>query len=199
MSRRARGGSRRGRTSQTRQHRVSLVTSLALAVLALAGLVLGGLAWVSPRPNPTRLVAGQPAELGASPLFDPGSTVFSVPGTSARTAPAAGWGCVLEQQGRRIELTGEPDADAVGTRVVGGQGVVPVVTVGRTSEGAVLTCTATPGAPGPDGPTGTAMWVLPTAPGVPRVPLALVLAGIALAGLAAVIHPRARDIRPFGR
>lgn len=176
------------------QHIVGSVISAVCALAGVAAIAVGVLAWTMDRPETTRVASNVVAPVGATPWFDSGSTLFAAPVGEERgpQPPPAAWGCVLVTDGVETELVRRPDRDAVGTRVVDGFSVVPVVTVGPTDEAAELLCT------GLAAQSTAGMWLLATNPGVSRTPLALVLGGIALLGLAAAAHPRGRGLRPFG-
>lgn len=186
---------RPGRTSSRRQHAIGLAASAVCALLAATLIGIGVVAWTMERPPAVSLHNNETVTLGTTPWFDPGSTLFAAPIGDERSPqpPPAAWSCTLTDEARSTELIRRPDASVVGTRVVDGVSVTPVVTIGPTRAGAQLLCT------GPASQATSVMWVLPTNPGSPRTPLSLVVGGIALAGLAAVVHPRARNLRPFER
>lgn len=172
-----------------------MVSSVLLALGGVAAIAIGALAWTMERPSAARVESNVAVVLGESPWFDPGSTLFAAPvGDERSPQPGpAQWACLLiDAEGER-ELVRRPDRDQIGTRVVDGVSVVPVVTIGATRIPTELLCT------GVAAQSTSGMWVLPTDPGVQRAPLALVVGGIALLGMAAVVHPRGRGIRPFGR
>lgn len=172
-----------------------MVASALLALGGVAAIAIGAVAWSTERPGAARVESNVSVALGESPWFDPGNTLFAAPvGDERSPQPGpAQWGCLLtDAQGER-ELVRRPDRDQIGTRVVDGVSVVPVVTIGPTRTPVDLLCT------GVAAQSTSGMWVLPTDPGMQRAPLALVVGGIALLGLAAVVHPRGRGLRPFGR
>ncbi|KYH45612.1 hypothetical protein AZH51_17995 [Branchiibius sp. NY16-3462-2] len=170
-----------------------MAASAVMAVLALILLGIGAVAWSMPQPNPVKLSAGATTPLGQTPWFDSGSTVFAAIDPTERTTPGD-WDCRLQTAGSAARtLGGTPNPDLVGTRVVDDQSLFPVVTIGTSGAGDTISCS------GPRADTGVAMWVLPTDAGLPRVALSLVVAGIALLGAAALVHPRARGLTRFGR
>lgn len=184
---------RRRYTDSSRRHRLSVAASVVVAGCAVVLLGIGIFAWSMPQPTAVRVTVDSRVELGQTPWFDSGTTLFAAVDPANRNQPAD-WKCVLqESDARSRSLSGKPDPDVVGTRVVDDQSLFPVVTVGPTGDGDTLTCS------GPRAGTGVAMWVLPTDAGLPQVALALVVAGIALAGAAALLHPRARGLTRFGR
>ena len=176
------------------QHIVGSVVSVVCAIAGVAAICVGVYAWTMDRPETMRVESNVVAPLGATPWFDRGSTLFAAPVGEERgeQPPPASWGCVLATDGVQTELVRRPDRDTVGTRVVDGFSVLPVVTIGPTGEGAELLCT------GLAAQSTAGMWVLATNPGVSRAPLSLVLGGIALLGIGAAAHPRGRGVRPFG-
>lgn len=186
---------RLGRTSSRRQHLLGLVASAVCALLAVTAVGVGVIAWTMERPTAIAVGSNEAVVLGASPWFDAGSTLFAAPVGDERSPqpPPNTWACTLAHEGAPVDLVRRPDASTVGTRVVDGISVTPVITIGPTREGAELLCV------GPAAQATSGMWVLPTNPGMPRVPLSLVLGGIALAGVAAAVHPRGRNVRPFER
>lgn len=161
-----------------------------LAVGAVAAIGLGSYAWTQQRVPVLELEPGAPSSLAASPIFDPGSTVFAR-GEDSEAAEPADWNCTLEREGRRDELLVRPDFDAVGSRVVRGVPFVPVVTVGTTLAGDVVQCDPAVGLP-------SELFVMPSDVGVRAVPLAFVVGGIAGLGIAGLLHPSGRGIRRFG-
>lgn len=195
MRRSAPGRRRRSRTSSRRQHLVGLVGSAVLAVTAVVLIGVGGYAWSMDRPDRVAVQGNVGTELQRTPWFDAGTTLFSSPiGSERGPQPLpVEWSCSLTTEDQVTELTRRPDRDLVGTRVIDGISVVPVVTIGALPGTAELLCT------GEITAGSTAMWVLPTNPGAPRVPLSIIVGGIALGGLAAVLHPRGRGLQPFGR
>lgn len=186
---------RRARTSSQRSYLTGVALATLAAVAAVASIAVGVVAWSMERPERVPVSANAAAALERTPWFDSGVTLFATPIGSERDPqpPPAAWACTLSESGLTQELVRRPDRDRVGTRVVEGVSVVPVVTVGRTSARSELLCT------GEAARNAAAMWVLPANPGVPRTPLSLVVGGIALAGLATAVHPRGRGLRPFGR
>lgn len=184
---------RRRYTNSSRRHLLGVIASAVTALVALVLLVIGAVAWSMPQLDPVRVTPDRAAGLAQTPWFDAGSTLFAAVDPAVHTTPAD-WACRLQPAGSAArELTGRPDADIVGTRVVDDTSLFPVVTVGPTGDGTTLTCS------GPRARSGVAMWVLPTDAGLPRVALSLVVAGIALLGAAALLHPRARGLTRFGR
>ncbi len=186
--------SSRGRTSTSanRSYLGGLVLSIVLMVGGLASLVAGIVAWQMDQIPPVRLVAGEDAALGRSPWFRSGSTVFTVAQDTGPTKPSD-WNCELTDEGATRRLTGVPDVNLVGTRVIDGQALVPVVTVGPSSAGSTISCDGSAAAP------SGAMWVLPTDAGLPKVALAMVVGGFALLGGGALVHPRSRGLERFGQ
>lgn len=180
----------RNRTNADRTHLLGVVGSALLAALAVVSIGVGAVAWSQPRSEVVRLSAGTAATLTASPLFDPGSTVFAQ-GEDEDPAEPAAWSCVLERDGAPVELDVRPDFDTVGSRVLGGEPYVPVVTVGRTVAGDRISCD-------PVTADTIALAVMPTDVGVRAVPLAFVVGGIAALGIAGLLHPRGRGVRRFG-
>lgn len=180
----------RKRTNADRTHLLGVLGSVLLALIAVASIAVGALAWSQPRTEVVRLSPGVPASLTPSPLFDPGSTVFAR-GEDEDPADPSAWGCVLLRDGGQVNLQVRPDFDAVGSRVLEGEPYVPVVAVGATVEGDQLRC---------DPATGDtiSVVVMPTDVGVRAVPLAFVVGGIAALGVAGLLHPRGRGIRRFG-
>ncbi|KGN38359.1 hypothetical protein N803_11285 [Knoellia subterranea KCTC 19937] len=162
-------------------------------LLMLGGLTaigIGAYAWTQQRTDVVRLTPATPVELRASPLFDPGSTIFAL-GEDRDPAEPKLFGCSLLREGREAELLVRPDVDSVGTRVLRGEPYVPVVVLGTTVVGDSVTCNPTLAA-------GEELAVMPTDVGVRSVPLAFVVGGIAALGIAGLIHPRGRGIRRFG-
>lgn len=176
------------------QHIVGSVISAVCAIAGVAAISVGVFAWTMDRPETMRVDSNSVAAVGPTPWFDSGSTLFASPVGEERSPqpPPAAWGCVLLTAGVETDLVRRPDRDIVGTRVVDGFSVVPVVTIGPTDEESEVLCT------GLAAQSSAGMWVLPTNPGVSRTPLSLVLGGIALLGIAAAAHPRGRGLRPFG-
>lgn len=183
---------RRVRASSHARHRVGLVLSVLLAVAAAVAIGTGVYAWSMPHNPPTRVPAGQDVDLGVSPWFDPGTTLFMVPESDRLVIDPAAWDCVLRQSSGEHPLRDVADPDVLGSRVVNDHSVVPVLTIGPTQAGDTIRCS---------GPTAeqARAWALPTNPGVPRVPVSLIIAGVALAGMSALVHPRWRGIQRFGR
>lgn len=180
-------------TDSSRRHRAGVIASAIVAVTACGLLGVGAVAWSMPQLEPVKVLAGQPADLGRSPWFDSGTTVFADIDPAVKTR-AADWGCRLtdgDSSARALEST--PDPDVIGTRVIDDQSLTPVVTVGPTGDGSSITCS------GGRAETGVTMWALPTDAGLPRVALSLVIAGIALLGAAALMLPAARGLTRFGR
>lgn len=190
IARKGRRGRLRGTTDATKAHRRSIVIAGLLVVTAIGLVGVGLYAWSETDPAPVRVEADAPTPLGATPLFDPGSTLFVPEGQAGREPTDLG--CVVRTADGSRVLDRRSDIDAVGTRVLDEESLAPMVEIGAVKEGHILTC-AGPAA----GYTG--MYVLPTHAGVPRIPLALVVAGIAALGAAALVHPRSRGLHPFGR
>lgn len=186
---------RPARSDSRMAHSVSLTLSVLLALVACAAVGVGTFAWLMPRTPRLEIVAGRTVPLGASPWFDTGSLLFAVPEENPASSPprTADWGCVLRRAETTRSLTVPADPDVVGSRVVARRSVVPVLVIGPARAGDTLRCA------GPAARASAGMWSLPANPGVPRVPVSLVVVGIALAGGAALVHPRSRGIEPFGR
>lgn len=180
----------RSSTSANRSYVRGLALSIILLVAGVGSLVAGVLAWQMDQLPPLRVVAGQDTGLGRSPWFRAGSTLFTVSEGSEPTKPSD-WGCELTDGPTRA-LKGVPDVNLVGTRVIDGQALVPVVSVGPTGEGSRLRCD------GESARSATALWVLPTDAGLPKVALAMVVGGFALMGGGALVHPRSRGLQRFG-
>ena len=185
----------RATTNSRHQHVLGLTISLLCLGGAILAITIGVLAWTMDRPDRVRVVSHEAVAPGQTPWFDAGSTLFSIPiGTEASSQPApAAWACTLTTDTVTTELVRRPDRDVVGTRVVEGISLIPVVTIGTTASGVELLCT------GEAAQSSAGMWVMPTNPGVPRTPLSLVVGGIALLGVAMAVHPRSRALHPFGR
>lgn len=181
------------RTSATRSHRVGVASAIVTAAAGLTCLGIGGFAWAMPQLEPVHLQFGVSSGLGRTPWFSAGSTVFAAVDPAAVPDPSA-WGCRLQRpRSTAVDLLSLPDPDLVGSRVVSDTSLTAVVTVGPTQEGSAISCS------GPGAAAGTSLWVLPTDSGIPRVPLSIVVAGIALLGVAGLVHPRGRGVAPFGR
>lgn len=188
-------GTRRPRSNSRTQHRLGVAGSVLLGLASLIVIGIGAFAWSMPSPGKIPVPAGQPVALAASPWFSQGSTLFTVPfgPLPQDEPPTQSFGCTLHQGGTSDELVNASDPDTAGSRVVEGRSLIPVLVIGPTQAGAVLTCS------GPAAQQSTKLWSLPTNPGIPRVPVSLIVVGIALAGLAALVHPRGRGVVPFGR
>ncbi|MFC6715117.1 hypothetical protein [Branchiibius cervicis] len=171
---------------------MSAALSAVMGVVACVLLGIGIFAWTMPQLAPVKVVAGESASLGRTPWFDSGSTLFADVDATDTTRPAE-WGCTLDDGGGgHVVLGTAPNPDLVGTRVVDDRSLLPVVTIGPTGDGSSITCS------GPRARSGVAMWALPTDAGLPRVALSLVIAGIALLGAAAAVHPFTRGLVRFG-
>lgn len=177
------------RTNMDRAHRASLIASFVLLCTALVAVALGGYAWGLDRNPSTRVSTDAPVSLGETPVFDPGVTIF-VREADLEGRRTADWGCTLSTSDGDRPITRRGDIERTGTRVQDDVALVPALVVGRTSSADLLTC--------PDLPEGVAAWTLPSEPGHPRIPMVLVIGGVALAGLGALVHPRARGLARFG-
>lgn len=186
MARRRRATRRH--TSLDRAHRTAVVVSTALLLASLTAIGVGSYAWQLDRNPPTRVTPDTTVQVGSTPLFDPGVTLFVHESTVDATRPAR-WGCTLLTSDGRIPLDAPGDVERTGTRVQAGQALVPALHVGKTSDTDRLSCS--------DLPAEAAVWSLPTEAGYPRIPMALVVGGVALAGASALLHPRSRGLVPF--
>lgn len=184
---RRRGRSRR-HTSLDRAHRLGVVVSSALFLAALVAIGVGSYAWQLDRNPPTRVTTDGAVALGRTPLFDPGVTLFVHEGELDDVRPAR-WDCILSTSDGRRPLDTRGDVERTGTRVQEGEALVPALVVGKTSGGDRLSCAGLP--------TEVTVWSLPTEAGYPRIPMALVVGGVAMAGTAALIHPRSRGLVRF--
>lgn len=178
------------RSSTNRSHLIGVVGSVLLVLAGLTSVGVGSYAWTQERTQVVRLSPDISAAMTASPLFDPGSTIFALGEDRDPVEPEL-FGCSLLRDGRESELLVRPDVDSVGTRVLRGEPYVPVVVLGTTLSGDSVRCNPTLAA-------GEALVVMPTDVGVRSVPLAFVVGGIAALGIAGLIHPRGRGIRRFG-
>ncbi|GGL39754.1 hypothetical protein H9L10_13490 [Phycicoccus endophyticus] len=167
-----------------------MLASVVLALLGLAGVAIGVMAWSQPRLPVSVVADGAPVTLEGSPLFDPGTTLFAA-GDNPDLPEPAQWGCTRTRGGAVTELEVTPDFDAVGSRVEDSSSYFPVVTVGPSEAGDVLRCDGPAMSQGP-------LLALPTDVGVRDVPLAFVVAGIGLLGIGGLVHPRSRGIHRFG-
>ena len=166
------------------------VLSAVLGVAAIACLAVGLWAWLSPRPDPVVLERGKAVTIGASPLFDDGTTVFAHSVADEPVLPDE-VDCLLVVEGRETVLDTPADADSIGSRVVDGLSVNPIVEVGRTGADHRLLCR------GMIVDTG-AVRVLPTRAAASSTPLSVVIGGLGLAGLAILVHPAVRGAKtPF--
>lgn len=186
MARRRR--SIRRRTSLDRAHRTAVVVSTTLFLAALVAIAAGAYAWQLDRNPPTQVPADQAVSLGGTPLFDPGVTLF-VHESDLKDARPDRWGCTLATSDVRRVLDTAGDVERTGTRVQDGEALVPALVIGKTARSDRLSCTELP--------TGVMAWSLPIEAGYPRIPMALVVGGVALAGVSALIHPRSRGLVPF--
>ena len=178
----------RRRTSLDRAHRMGTWASIALMLTALTAIGVGTYAWQLDRNPPSRVAEDTPVGLGATPLFDPGVTLFVQEG-GLDAIPSSRWDCTLSTADGSRTVRTPGDVERTGTRVQDGQALVPALAVGKTSAQDQLTCTNLP--------ADTVVWSLPTEAGYPRVPMALVVGGVALAGGGALLHPRSRGLVPF--
>lgn len=184
-------GTKRQRTRRTNSRRSHLLATFVAVAAALAGIAAIGIglyAWSMDRPPPRQVIAGESLTVGRTPLFDKGSTLFAAPPRTGELPTPETLGCTLHAATTSTPLRSKASVDELGTRVVAQLSLVPVVTVGATAADDRISC------------DGAAMreaivWVLPTTAGPSRTPLSIVVAGIALLGLAALTDPRARGIK----
>lgn len=155
-----------------------------LGVAALACLGVGLWAWMSPRPEPAVLERGTALVIGASPLFDEGTTVFA-PSVADDSVSPADLDCVLIDEHGERALGTAADADRIGSRVADGLAVSPIVEVGRTGAGDRLLCRGLV-------VDTRAVHVLPTRAAPSSTPLSVVIGGLGLAGIAVLVHPAVR-------
>ncbi|WP_277453706.1 hypothetical protein [Janibacter sp. DB-40] len=163
--------------------------SSALLLTALVAIGVGSYAWQLDRNPPTRVSGSSAIGLGQTPLFDPGVTLFVHEGDLEDDFRASRWSCALSTADGRRDLRTPGDVERTGTRVQDGQALVPALVIGETSRSDRLSC--------PDLPADVVAWSLPTEAGYPRIPMALVVGGVALAGVSALSHPRSRGLARF--
>lgn len=178
---------RRSRTNRTAHRRRSLALSVALLTLGLGLTGIGGIAWVSPRQEPVQLHRNVGVELSATPLFDPGVTVFASPTTAGLAPTPDELGCALSINGVSRPAGVPARVDEIGTRVRDGVSLLPALTLGRMDAGERLVCTGRH-------LDHAAVWVLPTLPSTSSAPMSVVIAGIGTLGLALLVNPRARGL-----
>ncbi|MBK8730814.1 MAG: hypothetical protein IPM00_16370 [Tetrasphaera sp.] len=180
---------RQRRTNSLRAHRVSLVVASMAALAGVAAIVVGVIAWTMDRPQPQQLVDSTSTTIGASPWFDAGTTIFVARPEGQPVRTPAALGCTVYTPGEPDRpLRTAADPDVLGTRVVAEVSLLPVVTIGPTGPTERVMCNG-------GGMREAIVWLLPTTPGPSKTPLSIVVAGIALLGLAVLIDPRARGIR----
>ncbi|WP_036829394.1 hypothetical protein LG324_08605 [Phycicoccus jejuensis] len=179
---------RRRRTDSRRSHTVALFLGTVCALLGLGAVVVGVIAWSMDRPEPRQLLAGETALAGRTPWFDAGTTLFVAPLRDGSVPGPADLGCSLFTTEGTRTLRVASDTDVLGTRVVAQTSLEPSVQVGPTTGTDRIMCS---------GPRmqDAVVWALPTNAGPSRYPLSVVVAGVALLGLAALLDPRARGLR----
>lgn len=179
---------RRRRTDSRRSHSISLVAGALSAVLGVAAVTVGLVAWTMDRPVPQQLLDGQTTPAGRTPWFDAGTTLFAAPARDGSVPTPTDLGCTLYTREGARPLRTAPDPERTGTRVVARLSLEPSVHVGPTDDTDRIMC---------DGPLmrDSIVWALPTNAGPSRYPLSIVVAGVALLGLAALVDPRARGLR----
>lgn len=184
-SRRARG---RRLTDSRRSHTISLVLGALSALVGLVAITVGVVAWSMDRPEPQQVLGGQTTLAGRTPWFDAGTTLFAAAARDGSVPNPAQLGCTLYSTEGNRRLTVPADPDRLGTRVVAQTSLEPSVDVGPTAATDRILCT---------GPAmqDAVVWALPTTAGPSRYPLSIVVAGVALIGLAALVDPRARGLR----
>ena len=158
------------------------------AVLGLGAIGVGTVAWSMDRPTPQQLLPGETTLVGATPWFDAGSTVFAAALRDGTVPAPEALGCTRFTREGSAPLRSPADPRQLGTRVVDQVSLEPVAVVGPTASTDRVMC---------DGPVmqDAVVWVLPTNAGPSRYPLSIVVAGVALLGLAALFDPRARGLR----
>lgn len=184
----ARRRTTRRHTSLDRAHRMAVLVSTALFLAALVAVGVGSYAWQLDRNPPTRVTSDNSVAVGSTPLFDPGVALFVSDGAVDDTDPTR-WGCTLSTSDGSVPLDTPADIERTGTRVQDDQALEPALVIGETSSTDRLSCT--------DLPTEVTAWSLPIEAGYPRIPMALVVGGVACAGVSALIHPRSRGLVRF--
>lgn len=179
------------RTDVNRDYRLSAASSWLLLLLSLTLIGCGTYAWTMDRPQPTEVRSGIAVSPGPSPWFDPGVTLFAPEADARPEDLAAQWDCRVTGDGDSASVTKAPSLYQVGTRVVAEDAMTPVLEVGPLKADEQVICDRVA--------NGTSYLVLlPTDPGYPKVPASLIVGGIALTGIAVVVHPRSRGVIRFG-
>lgn len=180
---------RRARSNRTAHRRQTFTLSVLLGIVGITAVTVGVLAWASPRQEPTRLTRGTGIDLRATPLFDPGVTLFASPSLDGNGPTPEELGCVLSHDGQDEPQRVRANVDELGSRVREGVSLQPALDLGRPGANTRLVCS------GPHLDHG-AVWVLPTLPSVSMTPLSVVVAGVAALGLGVLVNPQARGISP---
>lgn len=177
---------RRAADLQTRR-RLAVAGSVALASVGTALVVVGIIAWSSPRQPAVLLTRGVSIPIQASPWFDPGTTVFAAQLPDGKAVPPDQIGCVLRTAAGSRRLTEAPDAE-LGSRVRKEASLVAAVVVGPTASGDRISCN------GPY-PEAAEVWLMPTLPSMSLTPMSVVVTGVGCLGVAMLINPRAAGSR----
>ncbi len=179
---------RRAAADLRARRRLAVAGSVALAGVGAVLVVVGIIAWSTPRQPPVLLLRGESVSIQASPWFDPGTTVFAAQLPDGKAVPPDQIGCVLRTAAGSRRLTEAPDAAELGSRVRKDASLVAAVVVGPTASGDRITCN------GPYLETAE-VWLMPTLPSMSLTPMSLVVAGVGCLGGAMLINPRARGSR----
>jgi len=151
-------------------------------------VAIGTIAWASPRQSPVLLQRGVEHSVQATPWFDPGATIFTIPLPDGSIPQPERLDCTVREGTQEWPLQQRADADQLGSRVQAGSSVVPVVVVGPTGPGAEITCAGAYLA-------NREVWLLPTLPSTSSTPLSVVIGGVGCLGAGLLVNPRARGSR----
>lgn len=168
--------------------RAQTLLSVALAVAGLGFTIIGIVAWASPRQEPQLLRRGVAIPIQATPLFDPGATVFAAPGSAGSVPTPEQLNCEVRAGQTVLPLRTRADTDHLGSRVEAGTSLIAALNVGTTGAGAELVCQGRY--------LETAqVWLMPTLPSMSATPLSVVIGGVGSLGLALLLNPSARGSR----
>lgn len=160
-----------------------MIAGSALLVAGLACLVLGVVAGRVAQPGPVQLDPDGTTALPRTSALQHGWVVFGRVDDPRRLPDVAEIGCRLDG----IRLPAQPsDMTRYGARVLDQVPVDALLVIGRTGEGATLTCV--------DAQDHAPLWVAPSSEAPAFAPTGIAVLGGALLVLGALVHPWSTEL-----